>query len=50
MSTLAAQVGEPPGALNRPAMHLKRSGRLRSVGQRQGTRYFPMTGKASAKS
>ncbi len=49
MSTLALQVGVSPRALNRPVMHLRRSGRLRSVGQRQGTRYFPMTGKASAK-
>ena len=50
MSTLAAQVGEPPRALNRPAMQLRRVGRLRNVGQRQGTRYFPMTSKGSAKS
>jgi hypothetical protein len=50
MSTLSTQVGESPRALNRPAMQLRRSGRLRTVGQRQGTRYFPMTGKGSAKS
>jgi len=50
MSTLATQVGEPPRALNRPAMQLKRGGRLRTVGQRQGTRYFPMTGKSGARS
>jgi hypothetical protein len=49
MSALATQVGECPRALNRPAMQLRRSGRLRTVGQRQGMRYFPMTGKGSAK-
>jgi hypothetical protein len=50
MATLATLVGEPPRALNLPALQLRRSGRLRTVGQRQGTRYFPMTGKGGTKS
>lgn len=46
MTTIAAHVGQPPQALNRPMFHLKREGRVRSAGQRHLTRYFPM---ASAK-
>jgi hypothetical protein len=49
MPKLASVLGTSPRALNRPAIQLRRAGRLRSVGQRQATRYFPMTGKASAK-
>ena len=50
MPKLASLLGTSPRALNRPAIQLRRAGRLRSVGQRQATRYFPMTGKANAKS
>ena len=50
MPKLALLLGTSSRALNRPALQLRRSGRLRSVGQRQSTRYFPMTGKANAKS
>jgi hypothetical protein len=50
MPKLASLLGTSPRALNRPAIQLRRTGRLRSVGQRQGTRYFPMTAKASTKS
>ena len=50
MPKLASLLDTSPRALNRPAIQLRRAGRLRSVGQRQGTRYFPMTGKASARS
>ncbi len=46
MSVLAAQVGATARALHRPAMVLKRAGRVRSVGQRQLTRYFPMAAKS----
>jgi hypothetical protein len=46
MSTLAAHVGATPRELNRPALLLRRAGRVRSVGQRQATRYFPMAAKA----
>ena len=49
MSKLASLLGTSPRSLNRPAHQLRRAGRLRSVGQRQATRYFPMAGKSSAK-
>lgn len=46
--TIAARVGEKPRALNRPMLHLKNAGRVRSAGERNLTRYFPMTaGKAA---
>jgi hypothetical protein len=48
MSTLAAQVGASPRELNRSATLLRRAGRVRSAGQRQSTRYFPMASKAAA--
>jgi hypothetical protein len=47
MTTLAAALGTSPRALNRPALLLKRAGRVRTVGQRQGTRYFPMVTKVA---
>lgn len=43
ISVIAASVGQMPRALHRPMLHLKRQGRVRSAGQRHGTRYFPMT-------
>lgn len=46
MATLAPVVGASARELGRPVELLKRSGRLRSAGQRQMTRYFPMTPKA----
>jgi hypothetical protein len=46
MNVIAARVGEPPRALNRPMVHLKRAGRVRSAGERNLTRYFPMVVKA----
>lgn len=49
MSALAIQVGASARELNRPATQLRRAGRVRAVGQRQGTRYFPMSAKASAR-
>ena len=45
MATLAPVVGASPKELGRPVELLKRSGRVRSAGQRQMTRYFPMTPK-----
>ena len=42
MAVIAPAVGAPPRALNRPATSLRNKGRVRSVGQRQYTRYFPM--------
>jgi hypothetical protein len=50
MATLAAHLGVPSSELNYPATVLRERGRLRSAGRRQGTRYFPMAEKRSAKS
>jgi len=50
MGTLAAELGATPRQLNRPALQLRRAGRLRSVGQRQAMRYFPMATKPQARS
>jgi hypothetical protein len=47
MTVIAARVGEEPRALNRPMLHLKRAGRVRSAGERNFTRYFPMVAAAS---
>lgn len=41
MSVLAKAMGSTPSELNLPARWLRRTGRLRSVGQRQFMRYFP---------
>jgi len=43
MTVIAAQVGQTPRALNGPMANLVRAGRVRSAGQRNFTRYFPMT-------
>lgn len=48
MTRLAAELGVKPRELNRPVLQLKRTGRVRTVGQRLGMRYFPMTSKAAA--
>lgn len=42
MAVLAPAVGATARELNRPATVLRRQDRVRSVGQRQYTRYFPM--------
>ena len=42
MAVIAPAVGATARALNQPATTLRRQGRVRSVGQRQYTRYFPM--------
>ncbi len=41
MSVLASRVGAQPNHLQVPVARLKSSGRLRTVGSRQFTRYFP---------
>ena len=41
MSVLAPELGKTPRELHRPMMVLRRAGRVRSVGQRHQTRYFP---------
>jgi hypothetical protein len=48
MTVIAARVGEKPRALQRPMLHLKDAGRVRSAGERNFTRYFPMTAAKSA--
>jgi hypothetical protein len=48
MTVLAPIVGAPARDLNRSTLLLKRTGRIRSAGTRQGTRYFPMTPRSSA--
>lgn len=48
MTALAPQVGATPRVLQVAVARLKRTGRVRSVGQRQHTRYFPMTNVAAA--
>ena len=41
MSVLAPEIGKTPRELQRPMLALKRAGRVRSVGQRHQTRYYP---------
>ncbi len=50
MTVLAPVVGGSARDLQRPMTLLRRAGRVRSVGKRHATRYFPMvgTGEASA--
>ena len=47
MTVLAAQVGASARELNRPTTLLRRAGRVRAVGSRHLTRYFPMNGAPS---
>ena len=42
MAVIAPTVGSTPRELEYVSKLLRRSGRVRSVGQRQNTRYFPM--------
>ncbi|HEY5260960.1 MAG TPA: hypothetical protein VIJ33_02510 [Solirubrobacteraceae bacterium] len=42
MTVIAPAVGATARELNRPMMRLKQAGRIRSVGTRHATRYFPM--------
>src|SRR5262249_49335989 len=48
MIALAAEVGGSARELHRPMALLKRAGRVRSVGARHLTRYFPMASKMAA--
>jgi hypothetical protein len=41
MSVLAPALGKTPRELSRPMTALRRAGRVRSVGERDRTRYFP---------
>lgn len=48
MTVLMADVGASARELSRPMTQLKRVGRIRSVGARHLTRYFPMVSEATA--
>jgi hypothetical protein len=48
MTVLAPIVGATARDLNRPMLVLKRAGRIRSVGTRHATRYFPMAPRSPA--
>jgi hypothetical protein len=43
MTALAAELGMPVKELQRPMAILKTAGRVRSVGERNWTRYFPLS-------
>ena len=47
MSALAPVVGVSPRVLQVPRAKLKEAGRIRSVGNKQYTRYFPMVKNVS---
>ena len=46
MTVLAPMVGSTARELNRPVFLLKGAGRIRSVGTKHATRYFPMAREA----
>jgi len=48
MAVLAKEVSASVRELHRPMTHLKNAGRVRSVGSRNHTRYFPMATDAAA--
>ena len=48
MAVLAGHLGTSARELNRPIVQLKRAGRVRSVGQRNLTRYFPKVDEVTA--
>jgi len=48
MGVLGPMVGATARDLNRPMLLLKRAGRIRSVGTKHATRYFPMAPRSSA--
>lgn len=48
MTVISARVGLGPRALHRPMMRLKDAGQVRSAGERNFTRYFPMAAAKSA--
>jgi hypothetical protein len=49
MAALAPRLGATPRELHRPMAQLKRAGRVRSVGQRHQTRYFPMAAEGASR-
>lgn len=46
MATLAKSAGKKSEDLEHPAKLLKRLGKIRSVGERNATRYFPLASKS----
>jgi len=48
MTTLAPQVGVAPRVLQVAVARLRRDGRVRAIGKRQQTRYYPMAITPSA--
>ena len=48
MMTLAPQVGVAPRVLHVAVARLRRDGRVRAIGKRHQTRYFPTTSTAAA--
>ncbi len=48
MAVLAPGLGCSPRELNRPMAALKKAGRVRSVGQRSHTRYYPSAARAAS--
>jgi hypothetical protein len=48
MTTLAPQVGVAPRVLQVAVARLRRDGRLRAIGKRQHTRYYPMATSTAA--
>jgi len=50
MTVLAADVGTKPRELSLPMEQLKRTGRVRSTGQRHLTRYFPLVSETAESS
>ena len=47
MAALAAQLGTSASELHLPMAHLKRLGKVRHVGERNFTRYFPLEASAA---
>lgn len=48
MAVLATEVGASPRELHRAVAHLKQAGRVRAVGERSQTRYFPLMANGAA--
>ncbi len=48
MTVLAAEVGASPRELHRAVARLRRAGRVRAIGQRSHTKYFPMASNGAA--
>jgi hypothetical protein len=49
MTTLVTHMGVALQELNLPATQLRQAGRVRTVGERNATRYFPMSAKSAAR-